>query len=309
MHCQKCEKKASIHLQQHRMALCKEHFLEWLLNQTENSIKKFHLFTKGERILVAVSGGKDSLSLWDILWQLGYCVDGIYIDLGIDARIGYSQKSRLLAEQFASERKLKLKVVDVKAAYSENIPEMTERTQRGQSKPCSVCGLVKRYIMNKSALEEGYAVLATAHNLDDEAAILLMNTLNWSMDLIRRQLPLLPERPGFVRKVKPFYRTYEREAAAYALLSGIRYIYEECPYSKGSTQLYHKRILNQIEDRQPSVKLDFYLGYLRANENRMFALKADDKENIHEYYCANCGQLTNRGDLCSFCNLTSGQKL
>lgn len=309
MRCRKCEKKAAIHLHQHRLALCKEHFLEWLPHQTETSIKKYHLFRRDERILVAVSGGKDSLSLWDILWRLGYCVDGIYIDLGIDAGIGYSQKSRLMAEQFASERNLKLKVVDIKTTYGENIPEMTGRTQRGQSKPCSVCGLVKRYIMNKSAAEEGYAALATAHNLDDEAAILLMNTLNWSSDLIRRQLPWLSERPGFVRKVKPFYRTFEREAAAYALLSEIRYIYEECPYSKGSTQLFYKKLLNQIEGRQPSIKLDFYLGYLRANENGIFALKADDKKNIDEHYCANCGQLTNRGDLCSFCNLVSGLKI
>ena len=188
---------------------------------------------------------------------MGYSVDGVYIDLGIDAGLGYSQKSRLLTEQFASDRKLKLEVVDVKATYFENIPEMTGRTQRGQSKPCSVCGLVKRYIMNKIALDGDYAVLATAHNLDDEAAILLMNTLNWSLDLIGRQLPLLPERPGFVRKVKPFCRTYEREAAAYAILSGIHYIYEECPYSIGSTQLYYKQILNQLEVKQTTVKMAY----------------------------------------------------
>jgi len=309
MRCRKCGQKAAIHLHQHRLALCKDHFIEWLPNQTEHIIKKYHLFTRDKRILVAVSGGKDSLSLWDILWQLGYSVDGVYIDLGIDAGNGYSQKSRLLAEQFASDRKLKLEVVNVKATYGENIPEMTGRTQRGQSKPCSVCGLVKRYIMNKTALEGGYSVLATAHNLDDEAAILLMNTLSWSLDLIRRQLPLLPERQGFVRKVKPFCHTYEREAAAYALLSGINYIYEECPYSKGSTQLFYKKILNQIEVEQPSAKLDFYLGYLRTCEKGTFAIKSDNEEKINEHYCNNCGQLTSNGDLCSFCRLVSGQKL
>ena len=306
MRCRKCGQKAAIHLHQHRLALCKNHYLEWLPNQTEHSIKKYHLFTKDERVLVAVSGGKDSLSLWDILWQLGYSVDGVYIDLGIDAGIGYSQKSRLLAKQFASERKLKLQVVNVKASYKENIPEMTGHTQHGQSKPCSVCGLVKRYVMNKTAVDGGYSVLATAHNLDDEAAILLMNTLNWSLDLIGRQLPLLPERPGFVRKVKPFCRTYEREAAAYALLSGINYIYEECPYSKGSTQLYYKKILNQIEDKQSSVKLGFYLGYLRACKNGAFTWKAADEESMSNRRCINCGQPTSSGDVCSFCRLVSG---
>lgn len=306
MRCRKCGQKAAIHLHEHRLALCKEHFLEWLPYQTEHFIKKYHLFARDERVLLAVSGGKDSLSLWDILWRLGYSVDGVYIDLGIDAGIGYSKKSRLLTEQFASDRKLKLEVVDVKATYVENIPEMTGRTQRGQSKPCSVCGLVKRYIMNKTALDEGYSVLATAHNLDDEAAILLMNTLNWSLDLIGRLLPLLAERPGFARKVKPFCRTYEREAAAYAILSGIHYIYEECPYSVGSTQLYYKQILNQLEDKQATMKLDFYLGYLRACKNGAFTQKAANEESIGDKRCINCGQpTTSKMDLCSFCKLVS----
>jgi uncharacterized protein (TIGR00269 family) len=303
MRCRKCGQKAAIHLHQYRLALCKDHFLEWLPNQTEHTIKKYHLFTRDERILVAVSGGKDSLSLWDILWKLGYIVDGIHIDLGIDAGIGYSQKSRLLTEQFASERNLKLQVVDVKTSYKENIPELNGRTQRGQSKPCSICGLVKRYLMNKSALDGGYKVLATAHNLDDEAAILLMNTLNWSLDLIGRQLPLLPERSGFVRKVKPFCRTYEREAAAYAILSRINYVYEECSYSAGSTQLYYKQIINQLEDKQPSIKLDFYLGYLRASEKGAFTWKADDEESTSDRRCSNCGQPTSSKGLCSFCKL------
>jgi uncharacterized protein (TIGR00269 family) len=308
MRCRKCGQKAAIHLHQHRLALCKDHFLEWLPNQTEHAINKYHLFSRDDRILVAVSGGKDSLSLWDILYKLGYQADGVYIDLGIDAGIGYSQKSCLLAEQFASERNLKLEVVDVKTSYKENIPEMTERTRRGQSKPCSICGLVKRYLMNKAAQDGGYSVLATAHNLDDEAAILMMNTLNWSMDLIGRQLPSLPEQPGFVRKVKPFCRTFEREAAAYALLKGIKYIYEECPYSTGSTQLYYKQILNQIEDKQPSVKLDFYLGYLRASQKGAFTLNTNEEDIPNDRFCENCGQPTKNEGFCSFCNLIKRNK-
>jgi uncharacterized protein (TIGR00269 family) len=304
MRCRKCGQKAAIHLQQHRLALCKDHFLEWLPYQTEHFIKKYHLFTRNERVLVAVSGGKDSLSLWNILWQLGYSVDGVYIDLGIDAGIGYSKNSRILTEKFASARKLKLEVVDVKATYGENIPEMTGRTQRGQSKPCSICGLVKRYIMNKSALAGGYSILTTAHNLDDEAAILLMNTLNWSLDLIGRQQPSLPDKPGFAKKVKPFSRTYERESAAYAILSEIQYIYEECPYSVGSTQLYYKQILNQLEEKQATVKLDFYLGYLRACNNGAFTRKVTVEESISNIQCKSCGQpTTSKMALCSFCKL------
>jgi len=69
-------------MRQHRLAFCKEHYIEWFIEQTERSIEKYHMFSRDARILVAVSGGKDSLALWDVLWQLGYQADGLYIHLG-----------------------------------------------------------------------------------------------------------------------------------------------------------------------------------------------------------------------------------
>src|SRR5512136_1492218 len=111
MKCNTCTEKAVIHMRQHKLALCKEHFLEWLPAQTQRFIQKYEMFSQSERILVAVSGGKDSLSLWDILWRLGYQADGLYIGLGIDEGIGYSAESHRLAEKFAQERGLTLHVV------------------------------------------------------------------------------------------------------------------------------------------------------------------------------------------------------
>src|SRR5574338_726869 len=101
MKCKKCGEKASIQMRQHRLALCKEHFLEWVPEQTERFIKKYGMFSPDEKILVAVSGGKDSLSLWDILSRLGYQADGLYIGLGIDGGIGYSAESHRLTRAFA----------------------------------------------------------------------------------------------------------------------------------------------------------------------------------------------------------------
>ena len=90
MKCRKCGEKASVNMRQHKLALCKEHYLEWVPEQTERFIEKYEMFSHDEKILVAVSGGKDSLSLWDILIRLGYHADGLYIGLGIDAGVDYS---------------------------------------------------------------------------------------------------------------------------------------------------------------------------------------------------------------------------
>src|SRR5512142_2640522 len=135
MKCKKCGAKASVNMRQHKLALCKEHYLEWVPEQAERFIKKYGMFTRADRILVAVSGGKDSLSLWDILWRLGYQADGLYIGLGIDGGVNYSNESQRLAEKFASAHELKLHVVNIRETYGETIPQMAERTLRGRGKP------------------------------------------------------------------------------------------------------------------------------------------------------------------------------
>src|SRR5512142_3264914 len=141
MKCRKCGGKASVNMRQHKLALCREHYLEWVPEQAERFIKKYGMFARGDKILVAVSGGKDSLSLWDILVRLGYQADGLYIGLGIDGGFGYSSESHQLAAKFADENALTLQVVDIEAEYGQSIPVLAEVSHRGQGKPCAVCGL------------------------------------------------------------------------------------------------------------------------------------------------------------------------
>jgi uncharacterized protein (TIGR00269 family) len=288
-------------MRQHKLALCKDHFLEWIPEQTERFIKKYEMFTREDKVLVAVSGGKDSLALWDILARLGYRADGLYIGLGIEEEIGYSSESHRLAQKFADERNLKLHVVDVEEEYGQPIPVLAVLTKRGHGRPCSVCGLTKRHVMNRIARDLGYAVLATGHNLDDEAAVLFGNTLNWLGEYLLRQSPVLPETPGLARKVKPLCRFYEREMAAYAFLRGIEYIYEECPFAVGSKTTYYKEMLNQLESARPGAKLTFYLKFLEARQHGLFVEKEKIQARLSP--CTNCGQPTSAPGLCSFCRL------
>jgi len=308
MKCKKCGSKASVNMRQHKLALRKDHYLEWIPEQTERFIKKYDMFRREEKILVAVSGGKDSLSLWDILQRLGYQADGLYIGLGIDGRRRdvamqrlYSAESHRLAEKFASERSLNLHVVDIQQEYGQPIPVLADISHRGQGKPCAVCGLAKRHVMNRIARDLGYDALATGHNLDDEVAALFGNTLQWAGNFLLRQSPVLPSTSGLARKVKPLCRFYEREMAAYALLRGIEYIYEECPFAEGSTSIYYKELLNRLETDKPGSKLAFYLRFLEARETGLFAAAPASAPDLHP--CPNCGQPTSTDDLCSFCRL------
>jgi tRNA-5-methyluridine54 2-sulfurtransferase len=303
MKCRTCGHKAAVHMRQHRLALCEEHFLDWIPEQTQRFIKKYEMFSRSDRVLVAVSGGKDSLSLWDILWRLGYACDGLYIGLGIDQGINYSDESRRISEDFANSRGLHLHVVEIQEQYGESIPQLSAKTQRGKEKPCAVCGMTKRHVMNRVASENSYDVLVTGHNLDDEASVLLGNTLNWAGSFLVRQWPVLEARhPGLIRKAKPLCRFYERDMAAYALLRGIQYIYDECPYAEGSKSLYYKSLLNQLEEERAGAKLSFYVSFLQAKEQGLFG-EDGDKAQSQLHLCPSCWQPTTTPDQCTFCRM------
>ena len=155
-------------------------------------------------------------------------------------------------------------------------------------------------MFNDAAVTNGYDVLATGHNLDDEAAVLLGNVLRWDAGYLGRQQPVLPAAPGFVRKVKPLVRLGERELAAYCVLQGIDYIVDECPMAAGNRHLGYKEALNVVEARSPGAKFEFYTRFL-ANAADRFQPEVDaDRATLEP--CTGCGAPTT-GEVCAFCRL------
>ena len=148
MKCRKCGGSAALELRRHNAAFCTPHFIEFFRKQVAEAIHKHRMLTREEPILVAVSGGKDSLALWDVLLEDGYQTAGLYLDLGI---FEYSQESKAKCEAFAATRGQKLYVERVAEAIGAPIPEVQKVTRRPT---CSACGLSKRYLMNRAALEQ-----------------------------------------------------------------------------------------------------------------------------------------------------------
>ncbi len=248
----------------------------------------------GERVLVAVSGGKDSLACWELLRRLGYEADGLYLGLGIGE---YSAESGRFARAFAAARGWPLHVIDLPSEHGFDIPHGAEAARRV---PCSACGLSKRHLFNQAARDHGYAVVATGHNLDDEAAVLLGNVLRWDASYLARQFPVLDTAPGFVRKVKPLVRLGERETAAYCVLQRIDYIVEECPMAEGNRHLHYKALLNALEERSPGTKASFVLGFFDRTHDRFADDVVAEREALRP--CVQCGAPT-PAEVCAFCRL------
>ncbi len=294
MKCRRCKAPALIDVRRHNAAFCADCFVHHCQEQVRRAIDGFDMMGPGERVLMAVSGGKDSLGAWELLIDLGYETDGLYLGLGIG---DYSDSSGRYTRDFAAARGLKLTEIDIPADYGFNIETAAATVRRP---PCGACGLSKRHLFNQAALDGGYDVVATGHNLDDEAAVLMGNVLRWDAEYLGRQYPVLPASPGFVRKVKPLVRLTEREMAAYCVIRGIDYIVEECPMAEGNRHLAYKEALNILEQRSPGAKANFLFSFLERGHERFADAAATERAELTS--CTVCGSPTT-GEVCAFCRM------
>jgi uncharacterized protein (TIGR00269 family) len=291
--CGRCGAKPVIELRRHNVAFCKDCFVHYFRQQVTRAIHDEKMFAMDERILVAISGGKDSLALWEVLDAQGYQTTGLHIELNTDP--AYSANSSLKSRAFAEKRHLPIIVINLREQYGLDVGDVIANSRR---MPCSGCGIIKRHVFMDVARREGFSVLATGHNLDDEAARLFGNILHWQVEYLAKSAPSLSDEDDrFVRKVKPLYRLTEKETATYAFQQGIDYVVEECPQSENATSLLYKDILSRLENAAPGSKQQFYLGFLR-NLERFH----DGMQRFEMHACERCGHPTPT-PICAFCRL------
>jgi len=283
------KRPSDIDLPKYRISLCKEHYSEWFRRRIQKTIKKYKMFSEDEKILIAVSGGKDCFALWHSLVNLGYEVDGLFIDLGIEK---ISEKAREIILAFAKRLGRDVHVVELKKELA-TIPNLRKVIRKPT---CSICGTIKRYYMNKTARDLGYDVLTTGHNLDDEVSVLFGNIINWNIEFLKKQYPVLREGDGFVRKVKPLCKISEKENRIYCEFNDIIYFKDPCPYSKQATSLKYKALLDQLESEFFGKKLDFYSNFLK----KMYPLLNQKIQKKGVGSCKICGEPC-FSDKCSVC--------
>lgn len=293
MKCKVCKAPAVVALRSHHAGFCTSCYLEFFSRQVDKGIRKQKLFTHEDSILVALSGGKDSLALMLELSRQEYTVTGLHIDLDIPVS---SPAARGVVERFCQKHNLPL-IVKEMAAEGLSIPLVKQKLNRPI---CSACGKIKRHYFNKVALDEGFSVLATGHNLDDEVARLFSNTIRWDTSYLSDQGPLLEGEDGFSRKVKPLWRLTEFETANYAFLMGIENHYAPCPYSAGASFTCYKHLWQQLEETMPGRKMDFYQGFLERGRPVFAQREAENGTALAPCEC--CGFPTS-ATVCGVCRM------
>lgn len=283
--CKFCGGEAYIALKSPKLTLCRDHYREYFERKVERTIRRYRMFSRDSRILVALSGGKDAIAAAIALNSLGYNFACLHINLGIG---DYSSASERVVREQCDYIGRELHVVNLRDLVGYGIGE--KRTRRST---CSYCGMTKRYLMNKFAVDNGYDVIVTGHNLDDETAFLLGNLLHWNVGYLSRQGPYLPGGDNLVARAKPLYELTNYEIRSYMSLFPVPTVKTACPHSEGAKSILYAKVLDEIEDNSPGTKINFVKGFLKHRE-----IFHDEEVELRK--CRVCGMPTT-GDICSFC--------
>ncbi len=293
MKCVVCRERAEIKTPRHNCAFCDEHFIKHIQGQVEKAIRKFNMFMPDSRVLLGVSGGKDSMVAWNILTEMGYQVQAVHLRQKFGE---FSDLSEKVVREYADEEDVPLEVCSFEeliGAEFEVVRRLTGKTS------CSVCGMAKRYYLNKLAGDLNCDVVVTGHNLDDETAVLFGNVLHWQEGYLQRQYPVYNAEGGMIKKAKPLARITDEEAAIYARVKDIPYLDMKCPESKGAKSHNYKDVLGSLQKDYPNIKAEFYFGFL---ERLSPVLKPQSSEE--KPACISCGYNTiNPSGLCNICML------
>ncbi|MCD6227197.1 adenine nucleotide alpha hydrolase family protein [Candidatus Micrarchaeota archaeon] len=251
------------------------------------------------RMIVAVSGGKDSLVSSIMLKRLDIEHELFHINLGIPV---FSDESLSVVSEFAEQYRLKLNVVNIEDYAKKTIPEYVPFAKKmyHKDKPCALCGLFKRYIMNKWAWEHNFDYIITGHNLDDAASTIIMNIMGQNIDQLFRVAPVIERKENvkMVGKVKPLYWVREDLIKQYVSKNNIRTVQATCPYAASVHQNRIKDALRTFEKTEHNFMVNLVKTIKKIQKIKNISIS----KNVEVLPCERCGFATT-SKVCKFCRI------
>jgi len=283
--------------------LCKKCFAESIEAKARASISKYRMFNFDDRIAVAVSGGKDSISLLHILAKIeGVQPKASLVAVTVDEGIkGYRDEALELAAANCRALGVEHHVVSFKELYGFTLDEIVVRAQQKgyrELTSCAYCGVLRRRALNVAARDVCADKIATAHTLDDEVQTILLNIFRGDILRLAKEKPVTDKaHPRFVRKVKPFCEILEKESALYAYVKKIQFQDTPCPYAPEALRNEMRAMLNRMEEKHAGTKFTVFksIEHIRPALNE--TTKKDDFKE-----CIECGEPAS-SDLCKACEM------
>lgn len=294
MKCSECKSDAIVFLSYSNKFLCGRHLSQLVEKRVGTAIRAYKMIEGKRRIGVAVSGGKDSLTLLYVMNKLlgkdrRLKIVAITVDEGIR---NYRDRSIVYAQRLAK----KLGVEHHVYSFSDHAIPMDKIMSKKVTDPCSYCGVFRRWVINRAARELKLDAVAVGHNLDDVVQTFLMNMMRNEPLRIARFTPNggIIENEDFVPRIRPLFTVPEREVMLYALYNGIEFYNGECPYAQFALRNHVREFINDLEEKYPGMKFRMLNSYLSLIKNIKLP------EDVKVYSCKECGEVSS-SELCKRC--------
>jgi uncharacterized protein (TIGR00269 family) len=289
--------------------LCGRCFCRTVEDKVRKTISKYEMFGHNDHFMVAVSGGKDSVTLLHILTKIEKLFPAVSFCAGtVDEGIrDYRDEALKIAKENCRKLGVEHMVVSFKELFGYELDEIVKLTQKKDKNgltPCSYCGVLRRKALNTLARDAGVDKLVTAHSLDDETQTMLLNVVHGDPMRIARSKPVLDVvHPKLVQRVKPLCIVPEKEVVFYAYLKGIEFQCIDCPYAQTALRNDIRNMLNRMENKHAGTLFTVF----RSMEKLRPALEAFAKElQLNE--CRLCGDPT-VGNICRPCQMLQELKV
>lgn len=300
MKCDRCEAEAAYTRKYSGVGLCSACFSRSIERKAAKTVSRYGMIRPGDRVAVAVSGGKDSLALLKIITEMSkqhnFEVRAITIDEGIP---GYRDEALGIVRDFCAQLEVECSVHSYKDLFDLTLDEALDMRDGQGVSSCGICGTLRRRAMDRAALEVGADVIATGHNLDDTLQTFIINMLSGDTSKIGWMDP--GARPAPPRKVKPFCEIYEAEIVFYAFTNDIPFQSEPCPHMSEGIRTEIREFLNSLEEGHSGIKNSLYQSVVRLSG---MAREAGTKARAA---CGMCGSQCT-GEVCSACSMIQGLK-
>jgi uncharacterized protein (TIGR00269 family) len=295
MKCSKCNDNAIVSRRYSGAHLCQRHFIEAFEDTVKHTIADSKMVSKGDRIAVALSGGKDSTALIYIMNMLlsvqkDITMFAITIDEGIK---GYREDTLKSARSITEMLGIDHVIVSFKDEYGLDLDEMVIGKREA---PCTFCGVLRKSLLNRVAKRLGATKVATGHDLDDDAQSIMMNYLKGDIERLGRFAPRRLQK-GLIPRIKPLKDIPERETALYCMVQGFYVKMAECPYASLSLRSDVRNLLNYLEKNFPGAKQSTMNGFDSISD-----LLARSYPPIELSSCKLCNEPCVE-DLCKACQL------
>ena len=292
--CSFCDKSAVYFRKYSGEKLCKKCFCSSIVEKTRKTISKYNMLKYGDKIAIAVSGGKDSLSLLSVLKEI--CtphsaeLHAILIDEGIE---DYRDEAIDITKDIVKKYNIPLSVVSYKELYDTTLDNALDWKNKRNISSCAICGPFRRRAIDVAAKKIGATVIATGHNLDDYLQTYLINICNGDLDKITWLNPKNMYNDN-IRRVKPFLEISEHEITLYAYFSKLPFQTSTCPYMNEGIRSQIREFVKNLEQQHPGIQYSMLKSAISMSQNT----PATSKTRLS---CKKCGNISS-SEICSVCN-------